>query len=166
MHQATSSSAINFNPPCKVLWVNVILKPARYMFQNGLRCAQPILHLKCSLSVSTEEKKWTLKVFQKTKVLLEKQLRMFVPHHPYHKVPTLLPLIFPCCLTPPISHIRAKWGQTALWSDLLHLLCKYKQLLKELSPWRKMHYVHLKHWKWSGHRIPMAVFQTPACFNL
>lgn len=47
---------------------------------------------------------WTLKVFQKIEILLEKQLRMFVPHHPCHKAPTLLPLIFPCCLTPPISH--------------------------------------------------------------
>lgn len=36
-------------------------------------------------------------------ILSEKLLRMFMPHHPCPKIPTLLPLIFPCCLAPPIS---------------------------------------------------------------
>lgn len=50
----------------------------------------------------------TLKVFQKIEILLEKKLRMLVPHHPCHKIPTLLPLIFPCCLAPPISHLHQR----------------------------------------------------------
>lgn len=78
------------------------------MFQNGSRCGQPILHLKCNLSVSTQEKSELLKVFQKIEILLEKKLRMLVPHHPCHKIPTLLPLIFLCYLAPPISRLHQR----------------------------------------------------------
>lgn len=47
---------------------------------------------------------WTLMVFQKIEILLEKQPRMLVPYHTCHKIPALLPLIFPCCLAPSICH--------------------------------------------------------------
>lgn len=49
---------------------------------------------------------WTLMVFKKIEIPLEKHLRVFVPHHPCHKIPALLPLIFPCCLAPPVSHLH------------------------------------------------------------
>lgn len=116
-----------------------------------------------------------LKVFQKIEILLEKKLRMLVPHHPCHKIPTLLPLIFPCCLAPPISHLHrrkmsaniimawsaAHWVQVqapikrteALEEDTLHTSQGSERDLDTKFPWLFSKHKHVstpEHHEWPG----------------
>lgn len=136
------------------------------MFHNGSRCSQPILYLKCNLSVSTQEKSEPGRCFRRWKSFQRSSSGCLC-------LTTHVPRFQPCCLwfflaalhLPLAIPITAKGVQTSLWPDLLHLLSKYKQLYKGLKPWRKVPYVHLKPWRGSGHRIPMPVFQIQAYFN-